>query len=95
VAENGCVSMIIPALLYLRQRKLLKTLTRRGHAAQDKLHYIDTTSSDKAERKLPEQWSKVIRVLRQNPHWQQSPSTGDDFSELQALVTGWLLEVEA
>ncbi|MBE9567803.1 MAG: DUF3482 domain-containing protein [Proteobacteria bacterium] len=89
-----CVDDNTVALLYLRQRKLLHVLTRRGHAAQGKLHYTGAATTERAEHKLPKQWSKAVKVLRQNPHWQSSSSTGDEYLKLQTRITGWLLHSE-
>jgi hypothetical protein len=73
------------SLLYLRQEKLLRTLTHRGHAAQGKIQL-----SDSAEHALPKHWERVIKTLRQNPEWQYHPSTGTEYQQLQAEVTSWL-----
>ncbi len=57
-------------LLFLRQRQLLHSLTRRGHAAQNTLQITDD-----AERTLPRKWLKVINILRQNPQWQRASTS--------------------
>ena len=81
-----CVDDNTVSLLYLRQRHLLHTLTRRGHAAQNKLKL-----THEVEHQLPQQWNKVINVLRQNPAWQRS-STGDaEYQKYQSQVVDWLL----
>jgi hypothetical protein len=74
------------SLLFLRNRKLLNSLTRRGHAAQNRLEL-----SSELERVLPKRWSKVIAVLRQHPEWQRIPSSDDEYLQLQAEVVGWLV----
>lgn len=84
-----CVDDNTVSLLFLRQRELLRALTRRGHAAQDKLQL----SSD-VKHSLPGLWAKVIKVLRQNPEWQYAASTGTEYRKLQAQVVDWLSEVD-
>ena len=85
-----CVDDTTVSLLYLRQRHLLHTLTRRGHAAQNKLKL-----TNEVEHVLPPQWDKVIKVLRQNPEWRHS-STGDaEYQKYQGQVMGWLLTDES
>ena len=81
-----CVDDDTVSLLYLRQRKLLHTLTQRGHAAQNKLQL-----SNDVVHALPKQWYKVINVLRQNPQWQHVSSSDAEYQALQTQVTGWLL----
>jgi hypothetical protein len=84
-----CVNDNTLSLLYLRQRKLLHTLTRRGHAAQNKLQL----PSD-AEHSLSGRWHQVIKVLRQHPEWQHTESTDAEHQKLQAQVIDWLLSDE-
>ena len=79
-ADDGTVS-----LLYLRQRKLLHTLTQRGHAAQNNIQV-----SDNVEHTLPKQWHKVVTILRQNPEWQHNPSPSLEYQQLQTDVIDWL-----
>jgi hypothetical protein len=44
---------------------------------------------------LPQQWNKIIKVLRQNPEWQRS-STGDaEYQKYQRQVMDWLLNDES
>jgi small GTP-binding protein len=81
-----CVDDNTVALLYLRQQQLLRTLTHRGHAAQNKLLF-----NKNEVHSLPKQWSKVIKVLRQHPEWQYSPTTDESYLQLQDQVIGWLL----
>jgi small GTP-binding protein len=81
-----CVDDNTVSLLYLRQRKLLHTLTQRGHAAQNRLQLHNDT-----EHSLPEGWTGVIKTLRQHPEWQQASSSDDDFKALQNRVIDWLL----
>jgi Domain of unknown function (DUF3482)/50S ribosome-binding GTPase len=81
-----CVDDNTLALLYLRQRKLLHSLTRRGHAAQNRLQ----VSSD-AQLSLPTQWQNVMKVLRQNPEWQHISPSGKDYLESQNQIISWLL----
>jgi hypothetical protein len=81
-----CVDDNTVSLLYLRQRKLLHTLTHRGHAAQNKLQLFN-----EAKHSLPKRWYKVLKVLRQNPHWQHASSTDAEYQELQTEVIDWLL----
>ncbi len=81
-----CVDDDTVSLLYLRQRKLLHTLTRRGHAAQNKLQLFNDE-----EHSLPKRWYKVLKVLRQNPEWQYNSSTDVEYQKSQAQVIDWLL----
>ena len=81
-----CVDENTVGLLYLRQRKLLHALTRRGHAAQNKLQLFNET-----KHSLPKRWYKVLKVLRQNPQWQHASSTDAEYQELQTEVIDWLL----
>lgn len=81
-----CVDTDTLSLLYIRQRKLLHTLTRRGHAAQNKVMLANDT-----EHILPADWPNVINILRQNPEWQHGASTNADYQALQAQVIDWLL----
>jgi len=85
-----CVDENTVSLLYLRQRKLLHTLTQRGHAAQNKLQLTNDL-----EYALPKRWDKVIKVMRQHPEWQHSSSTDAEYQKLQSLVMGWLLSNES
>ena len=84
-----CVDDNTVSLLYLRQRKLLHTLTRRGHAAQNKLQLFNET-----KHSLPRRWYKVLKVLRQKPEWQHTLSTDAEYQELQTQVIDWLLSDE-
>jgi hypothetical protein len=81
-----CVDDNTVSLLYLRQRNLLHTLTQRGHAAQSKLQLTNDVG-----HALPEQWDKVIKVLRQNPEWQNYSTTDAEYQKLQNQVMDWLL----
>ena len=84
-----CVDDNTISLLYLRQRKLLHTLTQRGHAAQNKLQLFNDT-----EHALPKGWYKVIKVLRQHQEWQQASSTDAEYQTLQTQVIDWLISDE-
>lgn len=84
-----CVDDNTISLLYLRQREVLRTLTRRGHAAQNKVEL-----SNKLDHSLPKRWIKTLKVLRQHPEWQYPAFTGDDYQQLQAQVIDWLLSDE-
>jgi len=81
-----CVDDNTVSLLYLRQAKLLHTLTRRGHAAQNKLQL-----SGGVEQSLSRSWYKVLKVLRQHPEWQYIPSTDAEYEKVQTQVIDWLL----
>jgi len=81
-----CVDDNTVSLLYLRQRKLLHTLTQRGHAAQSKLQLINDI-----KHSLPKDWHKVIKVLRHNPGWQHASSTDAGYQKLQTQIIDWLL----
>jgi flagellar biosynthesis chaperone FliJ len=80
-----CVDDDTVSLLYLRQGKLLRTLTQRGHAAQNKIQL-----SDNVEHALPERWHKVVKILRQNPEWQHNVSSSAEHQQLQNDVIDWL-----
>lgn len=77
------------SLLYLRQGKLLRALTQRGHAAQNNIQV-----SDNIEHALPKRWHKVVTVLRQNPEWQHNPSSSPEYQQLQTEVIDWLTSDE-
>ena len=78
------------SLLYLRQRKLLHTLTQRGHAAQNNIQLDDND-----EHTLPKRWHKIVKVLRQNPEWQRKPSSSIEYQQIQAEVIAGLTHDEA
>jgi hypothetical protein len=84
-----CVDDDTVSLLYLRQRKLLHTLTHRGHAAQKKLQLFN-----EVKHTLPKGWFKVLKILQQNPQWQHTASTDAEYQKLQAQVINWLLNDE-
>ena len=84
-----CVDDDTVSLLYLRQRKLLHTLTQRGHAAQNNIQL-----SDNGEHALPKQWHKVVMVLRQNPEWQHNSSSSVEYQQLQTEVIDLLISDE-
>jgi len=77
------------SLLYLRQGKLLRVLTQRGHAAQNNIQL-----SDNIEHALPKRWHKVVTALRQNPEWQHKPSSSLEYQQLQTEVIDWLTSDE-
>ena len=81
-----CVNDDTVSLLFLRNRKLLHSLTQRGHAAQDKLQVMNDM-----QKTLPGRWYKVVNTLRQHPEWQQPPSSDEEYMQLQDEVTGWLV----
>jgi hypothetical protein len=81
-----CVDDDTVSLLYLRQRKLLHSLTQRGHAAQSRLQLINDN-----EHSLPKGWDKAIKALRHNPEWQRAPSGDSEYLALQAQFIDWLL----
>jgi small GTP-binding protein len=81
-----CVDDDTVSLIYLRQQRLLTALTHRGHAAQNKLQLFND-----AGKSLPKKWSHVLKLLRQNPQWQQAAPDDDDYLKLQAVVLDWLL----
>ena len=84
-----CVDDDTVSLLYLRQGKLLRTLTQRGHAAQNKIQL-----SDNVEHALPERWHKAVKILRQKPEWQHNSSPSVEYQQLQTEVIGWLTSDE-
>ncbi|VAW57417.1 probable integral membrane protein NMA1898 [hydrothermal vent metagenome] len=84
-----CVDDNTVSLLYLRQRKLLHTLTQRGHAAQNRLQLANDE-----KHTLPKHWYKKIKVMRQNPQWQHNASTETEYEKLQIQVIDGLLNDE-
>lgn len=80
-----CVDDTTISLLYLRQRKLLHDLTRRGHAAQNSLKLASNI-----ERPLPKQWHKLIKELRQHPEWLGTLTTDAEYQKLQQQMVDWL-----
>ncbi len=84
-----CVDDNTVSLLYLRQRKLLHTLTQRGHAAQNSVKLFA-----ESQHALPKQWRKLIKILRQHPQWQNTLPTDKEYQALQEQVIGWLLTDE-
>lgn len=80
-----CVDDNTVSLLYLRQQALLHKLTQRGHAAQNKLSFSDVTGQG-----LPNGWAKTIKLLRQNPAWQDT-STDENYLQIQKQVVNWLI----
>ena len=81
-----CVDDDTVSLLYLRQCRLLSTLSHRGHAAQNRLKLFDN-----AEVALPQKWNDLLKTLRQNPQWQQATPDDVEYHKLQKLMLGWLL----
>lgn len=69
------------SVLYLRQQHLLQTLMHRGHAAQDA---VEIKSNDTTQ--LPDDWSALTSVLRQNPAWQMASGERDSNPDYQTLV---------
>lgn len=87
-----CADETTLQVLYLRQKHLLKKLMHRGHAAQD------TLQVDKADdEKLPNDWSKLISALRQNPGWQEPSAPRDSnpqYQQIEAKLVEELLAEE-
>ncbi|MFT5664784.1 MAG: small GTP-binding protein [Gammaproteobacteria bacterium] len=81
-----CVDDNTVSLLYLRQCRLLSTLSHRGHAAQKKLKLFDNI-----EVTLPQKWNDLLKSLRQNPQWQQANPNDVEYQKLQKLMLDWLL----
>lgn len=89
-AKWQCADEVTLQILYLRQKLLLKKLMHRGHAAQE------TVQVDKADsEKLPDNWSKLISALRQNPAWQE-PSVirngNPQYQEIEAKLVESLFD---
>lgn len=85
-----CADETTLQILYLREKHLLKKLMHRGHAAQDTLQ-VDKVDSEK----LPDQWSQLISVLRQNPGWYEPSVTRNNnsqYQEIEAKLVGALLD---
>lgn len=85
-----CADEATLQVLYLRQKLLLKRLMQRGHAAQDTLQ-VDKADSEK----LPDNWSKLISALRQNPAWQEPSAARNNnpqYQEIEAKLVGALLD---
>lgn len=85
-----CVDDDTISLLYLRQRKLLRTLTHRGHAAQNTLK-LGTNE----QHSLPKQWLKTIKVMRQHPEWQQASTNDPEYNKVQTQMMDWILHDES
>lgn len=85
-----CVDDDTVSVLFLRQQKLLHTLTQRGHAAQNKLQILN-----EVKHALPKRWLKVIKIFRQNPNWQKNASTSSEYESAKRLVMEWLLNQES
>ena len=85
-----CVDDNTVTLIYLRQRDLLRRLTRRGHAAQGKVEIDGNRDSA-----IPKGWPKVLEEMRQHPEWQQGGAGNSDYERVRSTVTGWLLGVLA
>lgn len=84
-----CVDDTTISLLYLRQRKLLHDLTRRGHAAQNSLQLASNI-----QRPLPKQWHKLIKELRQHPEWLGTLTTDAEYQKLRQQMLDWLTNDE-
>lgn len=82
-----CVDDNTLSVLYLRQRQLLHSLTRRGHAAQGRL-----ALQPGPDHSLPKGWTHAVKTLRQNPQWPLS--AGGEYQHLQTQVIAWLLDEE-
>lgn len=84
-----CADETTLQILYLRQKHLLKKLMHRGHAAQDTVH-VDKADSEK----LPDNWSKLVSALRQNPAWQEpsaARNSNPQYQEIEAKLVEALL----
>ncbi len=89
-AKWQCADEVTLQILYLRQKLLLKKLMHRGHAAQE------TVQVDKADsEKLPDNWSKLISALRQNPAWQEPSAIRNgnpQYQEIEAKLVESLFD---
>ena len=83
-----CVDDDTVSLLYLRQCRLLSTLSHRGHAAQNKLKLVDN-----GKVALPPKWRGLLKSLRQNPQWHQANPNDMEYHKLKKLMLEWLLPV--
>jgi len=84
-----CVDDNTISLLFLRQQKLLHTLTRYGHAMQKKVQFSTnpiTKPIMDTEQPLPTQWYKDIKLLHQHPQWQYNNSTDADYIKIQCRI---------
>jgi GTPase SAR1 family protein len=81
-----CVDDDTVSLLYLRQCRLLSSLSHRGHAAQNKLKLVDN-----GKVALPQKWHGVLKSLRQNPQWHQATPDDAEYHKSQELMVEWLL----
>ncbi len=76
-------------VLYLRQQQLLEKLVHRGHAA---LNTVQVEAPD--TEKLPEDWTELTNILRQNPAWQEasaSRNNDNQYQEIEAKLVSTLL----
>ncbi|MDP1558233.1 MAG: GTPase/DUF3482 domain-containing protein [Nitrosomonas sp.] len=69
-------------ILYLRQKQLLEKLMHRGHAA---LHAVEVKVPD--SERLPDKWSEITSVLRQNPAWHESSVSRNNSQQYQLIET--------
>jgi hypothetical protein len=81
-----CVDDDTVSVLYLRQCRLLSALSRRGHAAQNKLRLVDN-----GKVALPQKWPSLLKSLRQNPQWHQATPDDVEYHKSQKLMLEWLL----
>lgn len=77
-----CVDENTLRILYLRQQQLLEKLMHRGHAAFDTVHY-DIPDTEK----LPENWTELTSILRQNPAWQKASIARNNDPQYQEIIT--------
>jgi hypothetical protein len=62
----------------------------RGHAA---FQAVEVEASDAG--KLPDNWSEIITILRQNPAWQESSvsrNNNKQYQEIEAKLVNTLLD---
>lgn len=85
-----CVDENTLRVLYLRQQQLLEKLLHRGHAALD-VAVIKVPDSER----LPDNWSKIVSILRQNPAWHESSSyrnNSNQYQDVEAKLVSSLLK---
>ena len=64
-ARYICLNDVTLQVLWLRQKKLLTLLQKRGHASFSKIDYQVAETVNE----LPKNWSKWLRRLRSHPNW--------------------------
>ncbi len=73
-----CIDDNTLRVLWFRQSKLLKALMHRGHAAQEGISVV-TSSSDQ----VPQEWRQWMRLIRRHPEWSALNQDSAGFSHIE------------